>query len=183
VLLCTLVAVYTFAAMGLSGSWQSGSGGVPGVQTGPSQTVSPDVSDEAVQTLTESLGNIVSQSDELAILPAVGGTGFTVSATISLDQSDASGVDWRQTVSDDISQYFADVYAQTQPIEDAQIYFLKAGQLVAGAGLGRQVYQQLSGTVSTGSGGLVPVIQAQPVRTNQGVMDSWAQINNQDSTQ
>jgi hypothetical protein len=178
VVLFTLVSVYTFAAIGMSSHLHRDdlSRTVQGATVqGTEAFTNTDVSDKVVQQLATSLSNIVSNDDELAVLPMTGGTGYTVSTTISVDDVPSSQ-DWRQAVSQDITQYFTDIYGQSQPVENAQVYFTKDGQIVAGAGLGKQVYGQLVATASTDGGGFVQSLQAQPVRTQQGAMDSWVEI-------
>lgn len=184
VLLFTFALVYTYAASGLSLQFQrdgislsAGGETSQGTIPLPSSSSSSDVSDAVVAKVAQSLSNVLGDNDELVVLPATGSTGVTVSATITLDGGDPSSTNWKQTVSDDIGQYFTDIYTLTQPIENAQVYFLQNGQLVAGAEVGRQVYKQLTDTTGTGSGGFVQSLAAQPVRTNQGAMDSWVQFN------
>ncbi len=134
--------------------------------------ISPrDVPDSVLKALQLHLTD-VTDLQEWAVLPADGGNGYSVSATVELALSGGEGQN-DQTVDSDIMAFFQGVYGSGADVADAQIYFLQDGRPVAGAGLGQSTYDKLGVTASTSPVTFANVIAAQPMQTSNGPNDCW----------
>jgi len=135
--------------------------------------VAGNVPEAIVQGIANQLGT-VSGLDELVVMSAVNGAGYTVSATVDLGQNTSENASvWRTSVQSDVSRYFQGVFAKQLNVENAQVYFTLGGNVVAGAGLGTSAYQTLTTSVSTTSESMSQAIAQLPVVSQDGANDSW----------
>jgi hypothetical protein len=132
---------------------------------------SRDVPDSVLQALQMHLTD-VPDLQEWAVLPAVAGNGYSVSATVELALNGGVGQN-NDAVDRDIMAFFQGVYGSGADVADAHIYFLQDGRPVAGAGLGQSTYRNLGVTASTTPATFANVIAAQPMRTSDGPDDCW----------
>jgi hypothetical protein len=134
--------------------------------------ISPqDVPDSVLKALQLHLTDVPGLQ-EWAVLPAAGGNGYSVSATVELALNGGVGQK-DETVDRDIMAFFQGVYGSGADVADAHIYFLQDGRPVAGAGLGQSTYDKLGVTASTSPATFTNVIAEQPMQTSDGPDDCW----------
>jgi|GEM_PF-6350351 len=124
-----------------------------------------DVPEDVLNRITLAL-NSISGLNELVVEPAAGG-GYQVSATVSLAGS-ATSEEFQNTV----GQFFTSVYSSHCNVQDAEVYAMQNGRIVAGAGLGISVYKQISSTAGVSRFSLVDALKGATNNT-EGVDDKW----------
>ncbi|MCF8564819.1 hypothetical protein LLE49_08760 [Alicyclobacillus tolerans] len=139
-----------------------------------------DVSNQVVADIAKQLG-VVGGLNDLVVLPVSGGQSYMVSATVDLADHSLSTAQWNAMVKKDVPVFFAGAFKAGSSIEDAQVYFMVNGQIVAGAGLGKSAYQALSSEVSTGQSGFDAMLSSAPMVTTQGASQRWFQVSSNPS--
>ncbi|MBX5436334.1 MAG: hypothetical protein IRZ33_03855 [Alicyclobacillaceae bacterium] len=113
----------------------------------PGAAATGDVPDAVLGQITGSVGD-VDGMDELLVLPGIH-QGYDVYATVNLGYG--SSLSWperRKRAEAGAASFFRSVYSSGVNVEDAGISFLWNGQIVAGAGLGADMYRKI--TVAAG---------------------------------
>jgi hypothetical protein len=149
------------------------------VQSAFQSTSAGNVPDAAVAAITNHVGQ-VQGLNELVVTPADTGQGYDVSATVDLGENPAvSYAAWSKTVKQDVPAYFQDVFGSGQPVQEAEVYFLLDGNLVAGAALGASAYQALGTEVSTSGASQsawVSTLASEPVVEDAGPNTRWFEL-------
>ncbi len=133
-------------------------------------TSSADVPDDVINKLRLQLINLP-DLEEWVVLPSDQG-GYTVSATVQLlaHDPDHRGDD---VIARDVKTFFEDVYGSGAEISDAKIYFLQAGQLIGGAGLGESAYRKINVETSTSGQDFVNLLSATTTAVSDGPEECW----------
>jgi hypothetical protein len=133
-------------------------------------TSSADVPGDVIDALKVQFLNLP-DLEEWVVLPDEQG-GYTVSATVQLLAHDPyhRGDD---VIARDVKTFFTDVYGSGVDIADAKIYFLQAGQLIGGAGLGAAAYRQISVETSTTGQDFVNLLSTRTTAVSDGPQECW----------
>jgi hypothetical protein len=133
-------------------------------------TSSADVPDEVINALKLQLTNLP-DLEEWVVLPGEQG-GYTVSATVQLlaHDPDHRGDD---VIARDVKTFFEDVYGSGVDISDAKVYFLQAGELIGGAGLGEAAYRKINVETSTSGQDFVSLLSATTTAVSDGPEECW----------
>lgn len=110
--------------------------------------------------------NNVAGVNELYVQAAPSG-GYIVSATAQVGSKATN-----TQVKNIINQYLQGLYGGNVNVSDAQIYILQNGMIVAGAGLGADVYHKLASTTGTKPFSLAQHLRS-PGVTSQGANNDW----------
>ncbi|GMA48917.1 hypothetical protein GCM10025857_02740 [Alicyclobacillus contaminans] len=133
-----------------------------------------DVPDSVLADLKSHL-NQLSDLQEWVVLPADAPNHYTVSGTVELALDGATG----QTdamVEHDVQTFFENVYQSGVAVDDAHLYILQDGRVVAGAGLGRDAYAKLGAAVSTAEPAqFTDLLATQASSDIEGPEDCWYQ--------
>lgn len=176
VMLGLLTTGYVVVDDSLVGNAPGASSVVTGAGLGTTPTTASatpaDVPDATVQKVASSVSDVVGLN-ELVVLPSADGKGVTVSAMVDLGDHSAPRSTWLPQVRRAVQQYLYGVYQSGAVVENAQVYFTQNGEIVAGAGLGKQAYLSMAAEASTGQSNFVQTLESQPTVTNEGTKDSW----------
>lgn len=137
-----------------------------------SMSASTDVPDSVVKAIAEDTG-VVPGLEDLVVLGSATGTGYVVSATVDLGYGSSPPSNWQSQVERDVMAYFQGVYGSGKPVSSAELYFLQDGQIIAGAGLGVDVYHKLSPAAFSTGQGFVQDLKSQPMVAGDSPDDSW----------
>ncbi len=149
-------------------------------QMGPGvfmKTVQPstDVPDSVVRVVTNSVSNIAGL-EEMVVLPAKSGSGYSVVAQVDLGPSVSDAAAASEKIQSEMAKYFTDVFSVQQHITEAQMYFMTNNQIVASAGLGSAAYHKLAVSTGTLPDGVIVSLEQMPLVTQSGENDSWFEI-------
>lgn len=183
----TLVTAFAVLYAIVDGSTQEP---VPGVNssTGASQTLEQNILSafqvttsgdvpSSVETAVVSRLQNVKGANELVVTPSSSGAGYDVSATVDLgDDENISYGTWAAMVKQDLPSYFEGVFGSGQPIQQADVYFLLDGQIVAGAALGATAYQTIDSATSANGSNWVTAMAGLPVDTTEGPNARWFEM-------
>ncbi|RIV29336.1 hypothetical protein D2Q93_00355 [Alicyclobacillaceae bacterium I2511] len=132
------------------------------------------VPDGVLSVIAQAVGT-VKGVNELVVLPATEGSGYTVSASIAVDYSGGvfNGAQMQQLA----SEFFSAIYKNSPGVESAQLYFMDGNQIIGGSGLGRTIFEHMEIGTSSGQGGWLKQLQTGPQVTGQGTLDRWYAIS------
>lgn len=176
VILGLLTAIYVLVDDSLVGGSHVAPSVLAGGSSGTTQNATlqtpADVPDTTVQKIASGVKGVAGLN-ELVVLPSADGQGVTISAMVDLGDHSAPRSIWYPQVRSAVQQYFYGIYQSGENVESAQVYFTQNGEIVAGAGLGKQAYVGIAAEASTGQSGLAQALESQPTVTNEGSKDSW----------
>ena len=136
-----------------------------------------DVPENVVQKVTDSVSGVAGL-DEMVVLPAKGGSGYSVTAQIDLGSNVVNSTDASDKIQTETSKYFTGIFSSKENVVNAEVYFLVNGQIVASAGLGKVAYGELTARTGTSPFDLTASLQTMPMKTGAGAENSWFEIGN-----
>jgi hypothetical protein len=152
----------------------------PGTVVSSASSANPAISTKDVpESVVRQITGVVSGVagiDQMVVLPAADGDGYSVTAEIDLGSETGSQAEISDKIQTETTKYFTQIFSDGKEVIDAEVYFLANGQIIASAGLGTKAYHELVARTGTNSFNLTVSLETMPSVTGQGENNSWFEI-------